>query len=189
MLVFNWGKSLKSKRHINLKLPKVPKSNFNKIYKFHSVKFWKNRTIRRYCWRDFIWMVTPQDCAHRLKNLNHLIRLLDKDDSCIINGTFDKNWDNFEKSGGCFFQKFIQKQSTSIHSSIWLLGSLKVLSCYFYSSISAMNTWPLVLNQPKFVWSVNANLVNLKYHRPYWRLVHSAYTYLDFSPLSCEDTE
>ena len=48
---------------------KWPKSKFHKISKFHFVQFWKaNVTMWKYCWRGFIWMVTPQDFVHKLKS-------------------------------------------------------------------------------------------------------------------------
>ena len=36
---------------------------------FHFVKYWKtNGTMKKYCWRGFIWMITPQDNVDKLKS-------------------------------------------------------------------------------------------------------------------------
>ena len=42
--------------------------NLQKNFKFHFVKYSKtNDILQKYCWRGFIWMITPQDFVYRLE--------------------------------------------------------------------------------------------------------------------------
>ena len=68
---FPSGRHSNGTRCFTLSPPKVDKVKklFNKISKFHFVKYWKTKsTAWTYCWRGFTWMVTSYGFIHRLKS-------------------------------------------------------------------------------------------------------------------------